>query len=96
MLQVLLGVQSLLGEPNPDDPAQREPFALFKCVALGLWGSTRDVADASRALLWLLVLNVCARCVCARGRRENRAAYERRVREEAAKYAAGSGDAADA
>lgn len=28
--QILLGIQDLLNEPNPDDPAQELPFKLFK------------------------------------------------------------------
>lgn len=28
--QVLLGIQDLLNEPNPDDPAQEEPIKLFR------------------------------------------------------------------
>lgn len=31
--QVLLGIQDLLNDPNPGDPAQADAFHLFKCVA---------------------------------------------------------------
>ena len=46
-MQVLIGIQDLLDNPNAEDPAQKEPYVQFK---------------------------------------NNRAEYNRRVREEAAKH----------
>ena len=35
--QILLGVQDLLNDPNPGDPAQADAFHLFKYVHIANW-----------------------------------------------------------
>lgn len=74
--QILLGVQELLNTPNPDSPAQAEPYQLFVFVS-------DDIAPPS-----FLPQQFPSHTILYTLHRHNREQYNQRVREETAKYAA--------
>lgn len=47
VLQLLLGIQDLLNDPNASDPAQVEAYTMFKFVSLPVSQRTKNDADLS-------------------------------------------------
>ena len=75
--QILLGVQELLDTPNPDSPAQAEPYQLF------VFASQKTKCSSHTRFF----MQLCAFSL-EKKHRNNRQQYDQRVREETAKYAA--------
>ena len=46
--QLLIGIQDLLDNPNPDDPAQKEPYIAFKNDIEGYKRKVREQAASMR------------------------------------------------